>query len=86
MLDGNNNYLCPQNLDINLGPCVIASQGGVEFDCAPDGNFEPLQCQPVVGDLLRCVCVNPSDGALIENTEVIVASRDDAPDCDRLGE
>ena len=67
------------------GPCVTARQGGFPVTCAPDGSFEPLQCQSV-GDLFRCQCVNPSDGSVIVSTEVTVTNMDDAPDCDRLGE
>lgn len=67
------------------GACAVASQEDSSVTCAPDGSFEPLQCQPV-GDLFRCQCVNPSDGSVIESTEVIVGNVDDAPDCDRLGE
>ena len=62
-----------------------ARQGGSPVTCAPDGSFEPLQCQSV-GDLFRCWCVNPNDGSAIASTEVTVANMDDAPDCDRLGE
>ena len=64
---------------------MIANQGGVEFDCTPDGSFRPLQCQPTVENLLSCSCVDPGDGTLILGTSVTVASRDDAPSCDRLG-
>ena len=65
---------------------MTANQGGSEFECASDGSFEPLQCQPIAGNLLNCVCVNPSNGLTITGTEITVADRDDAPDCDRLGE
>ena len=64
---------------------MAANQGGVEFDCAPDGSFRPLQCQTGVENLLRCICVNPRDGKLIVGTSVTVTSRDEAPNCDRLG-
>ena len=67
-----------------LGPCEIANQNGQDFDCAPDGTFEPLQCQSFNG-VLNCVCVNPSNGAAIAGSEVTVSSRDDAPDCENLG-
>ena len=67
------------------GLCVTARQGGLPVTCAPDGSYEPLQCQPI-GGLFRCRCVNPSDGNAIESTEVTVSNVDDAPDCDRLGE
>ena len=69
----------------DLGSCVIANQGGTDYDCAPDGSFEPLQCKPGPENLLRCFCVNPGDGTEVNNTEVIVSSRDDAPECDQLG-
>lgn len=65
---------------------MTANQGSQEFECTPDGNFEPLQCQLIAGNLLTCVCVNPSSGHVISGTETTVASRDDAPDCDRLSE
>lgn len=71
---------------MTLGPCVVANQGGADYDCAPDGSFEPLQCDLGAENLLSCVCVNPGDGTRIDNTEVTVSSRDDAPDCDQLGE
>lgn len=78
--------LAKNNCTMLIGPCVIANQGGtVEYECAPDGSFKPLQCESAAEDLLRCFCVNPSDGTPIANTEVTVASRDDAPDCDHLG-
>lgn len=64
---------------------MAANQGGVEFDCAPDGSFRPLQCQTGVENLLRCICVDPRDGKLIVGTSVTVTRRDDAPNCDRLG-
>ena len=63
---------------------MTARQGGFPVTCAPDGSFEPLQCQ-AVGDLFRCQCVNPSDGNEIAATAVTVVSMDDAPNCDRLG-
>ena len=69
-----------------IGPCKIANQGGQEFECAPDGTFEPLQCQPAIEGLLLCVCVNPNNGSVIVGTEATVDSRDNAPDCDLLGE
>ena len=65
---------------------MTANQGSSEFECTPDGNFEPLQCQSIAGNLLNCVCVDPSSGLVITGTETTVADRDDAPDCDRLSE
>ena len=67
---------------------MVANQreGNERFDCASDGSFEPLQCQPGAGGLLNCVCVDPSTGDPIENTAVTVADVNDAPECDRLGE
>lgn len=58
----------------------------MDFSCAPDGSFEPLQCQPNGDDDLRCVCVNPNDGTPIQGTDMQVDDRDEAPDCDKLGE
>ena len=52
----------------------------MEYDCAPDGSFEPLQCSPEG----QCSCVDPSSGALVPDTETTVVTRDDAPDCARL--
>ena len=69
----------------NLGTCIIAQQEGVDYDCAPDGSFEPLQCQPDVEGLMRCVCVQPGDGTPIPGTDVLVENIEDAPDCDQLG-
>ena len=68
---------------LHPGPCTAANQ---EFVCAPDGTFEPLQCQPALEGLFGCVCVRPSDGSLVMGTEVFVAGKDDAPDCALLGE
>ena len=65
---------------------MIARQEGVNFDCAQDGSFEPLQCQPE-GEDLRCVCVQPKDGTPIGGTQVIVDDVEDAPNnCAKLGE
>ena len=68
-----------------IGPCEIANQGGQDFECAPDGTFEPLQCQSTPDGLISCVCVNPSSGEIVQDSDMFVADRDDAPDCDRLG-
>lgn len=68
-----------------LGTCVIARQDGLDYDCAPDGSFEPLQCQ-TEGDNLRCVCVQPSNGSPIMNTLVIIDDIEDAPNCEQFGE
>ena len=65
---------------------MTANEGSSEFECAPDGSFEPLQCQSIAGNLLQCVCVDPNSGRVITGTETTVADRDDAPDCDRLSE
>ena len=58
----------------------------MDYNCAPDGSFEPLQCQPDIESTLRCVCVNPSNGDPISGTDMTVNSIDEAPDCDKLGE
>lgn len=67
------------------GPCVIANQDDSKYDCAPDGTFEPLQCQSAPEGLISCVCVDPSTGEVIAGSEVTEDSRDDVPNCDRLG-
>ena len=64
----------------------MAQQEDTSYECASDGSFEPLQCRPEASDLLRCFCVNPDSGAMIPNTETVVTTRDDAPDCASLGE
>ena len=68
-----------------VGTCVIARLEGVDYDCAPDGSFEPLQCQSE-GDILRCVCVEPSTGSPIVNTQITVDDIEDAPNCEQFGE
>ena len=50
----------------------------MEYDCAPDGSFEPLQCHPE-GQNLLCFCTDPSNGTPVPDTETIVTTRDDAP-------
>ena len=68
---------------------MIARQQGLDVQCSPDGAFEPLQVQTDDNDeddLYHVVCVQPTDGSPISGTEVIVADKDDAPDCNRLGE
>lgn len=62
-----------------------ARREGMNFDCAPDGSFEPLQCQ-LEGESLHCVCVQPSNGTPIEGTRVIVDDTKDAPNCGQFGE
>ena len=58
----------------------------MQYECAPDGSFEPLQCRSDVEGLLRCFCVNPNSGETIADTETVVTTRSDAPDCARLCE
>ena len=63
----------------------MALQEDMSYKCALDGSFEPLQCRPEADDLLQCFCVDPDSGVSIPNTETMVTTRDDAPDCARLG-
>lgn len=56
----------------------------LDLECTPEGDFEALQCNTEAG-LITCVCVQPSDGTPIPNTEVVVADFADVPDCNAEG-
>lgn len=70
--------------------CVIRRQGDNATRCDDQGDFEPLQCGRISGEVtamtltaLSCQCVNRTTGMMIPRTRTRVTNRDDVPDCER---
>ena len=67
----------------STGACEAARDQNPSISCTPDGLFETLQCQEENGGIiLSCQCLNPISGESIPGTQVVVATIEDAPDCD----
>lgn len=66
------------------GPCVVARRINAQLSCSDDGYYNPLQCRRMSDTTFECICVR-RDGTSIQNTATVVDSRDDAPDCEDIG-
>jgi len=73
-------------IDNSVGACLAARAQNSFISSTPEGLFERLQCQELMGGVTSCQCVSPVSGERLPGTsEVVVLAIEDAPNCDARG-